>query len=103
MVSLRYLFEDDDMDCIDFFDYFDMEDFDMEWLMLDQESEDEGIILKIYNDMDGDIKFIVYKSSLEYFLLIYCLYCGILINKVDYEWSVLGVCVCLYIKLIMMK
>lgn len=58
------------MDCIDFFDYFDMEDLDMEQIMLDQDSEDEGIILKINNDMDSDIKFIVYKSSLEYFLLV---------------------------------
>lgn len=103
MVSPRHSFEDDDMDCTDSSDHSDMEDSDMEWLMPDQESEDEGTTSKTHNDMDGDTKFIVYKSSLEHLLPTHCLHCGILINKADYEWSVLGVCVCLYIKLIMMK
>lgn len=90
MVIPRHSFEDDDMDCTDSSDHSDMEDSDMEWMMPDQDSEDEGTTPKTNNDMDGDTKFIVYKSSLEYLLPTHCLHCGILINKADYEWRVLG-------------
>lgn len=79
----RHSFEDDDMDCTDSSDHSDMENSDMEWLMPDQVSEDEGTS-KTNNDMDGDTKSSVYKSNLEHLLPTHCLYCGI----------VLGVCVC---------
>lgn len=66
--------------------------------MPDQDSEDEGTTPKTNNDMDSDTKSTVYKSSLEHLLPTHCLHCGILRNKADSEWSVLDVCIYIYIK-----
>lgn len=65
--------------------------------MPDQDSEDEVTTPKTNNEMDSDTKSTVNKSSLENRLPTHCLHCGILGNKADSEWSVLDVCIYIYI------
>lgn len=43
---------------------FEMDDLDIEWSLFNEE-DDEEMKLKNVSSISGDIKFIVYKSSLE--------------------------------------
>lgn len=43
---------------------FEMDDLDIEWSLFNEE-DDEEMKLKNVSSICGDIKFIVYKSSLE--------------------------------------
>ena len=83
-------FDDDDDDMPTDSDHSDIEDSDIEWTFPDQDSDEGDITPETKNDMNGDTKFIVYKSSLEHLLPTHCLNCGINFLKTDYTWNVLG-------------
>ena len=67
----------------------DLDESDIEWTLRDQDSDKEMDTPET-TDMSGDVKFIIYKSSLQQLLPTHCLHCGSHIHPIDYTWEVLG-------------
>ena len=67
----------------------DLDESDIEWTLRDQDSDGETGSPET-TDMSGDVKFIVYKSSLQQHYPTHCLHCGTHILPIDYTWEVLG-------------